>query len=150
MTPGMKRCYLVRHAQTAWNGANRIQGHSDIPLSALGQEQAKRVGTLFATRHLKGIFTSHLQRSQQTAQAIASGNGHGIQPVVERDLAEIHLGAWEGLTPEEVDGRFKGAYEQWKMCPSAVVIPEAESLDAFRGRVRQAFERLLRPFEEGE
>ena len=146
----MKRCYLVRHAQTEWNGANRIQGRSDIPLSALGHAQAQRLGTWFATRHLNGVFTSHLQRSQQTARAIAAGNGHGVQPIVERDLAEIHLGAWEGLTPEEVDGRFAGAYEQWKIHPSTVVIPDAESLGAFRSRVRQTFERLVQQFEEGE
>lgn len=146
----MKRYYLVRHAQTSWNSDNRIQGHSDLPLSAVGEEQAKRLGTLFATRHLTGIFTSHLQRSQQTAHAIAAGNGHGVRPVVEGDLAEMHLGVWEGLTPEEVDARFEGAYQQWRIRPSAVQIPGAEPLGAFRQRVRQALEKILSSSGEGE
>ena len=38
----MTRCYLVRHAQTAWNDVNRIQGQSDTPLSPLGRRQAER------------------------------------------------------------------------------------------------------------
>ena len=114
----MKRCYLIRHAQTLWNGENRIQGHSDLPLSPLGEQQATRLAERFASHHLKGIFTSALQRSVQTAHAIASGNGHGVSPLVERELAEMHLGAWEGLTPAEVDSRFQNAYQQWREHPS--------------------------------
>ena len=146
----MKRCYLVRHGQTSWNEENRIQGHSDLPLSPLGEEQAKRLGVFFASRHLKGIFTSALQRSQQTAQAITAGNGHGVQPIMERGLAEIHLGAWEGLTPEEVDAQYQGAYQQWKVRPSTVSIPNAEPLEAFRARVRRTLERLIEQFDDGE
>lgn len=138
----MMRCYLVRHAETVWNRENRIQGHSDLPLSPLGQEQAKRVAAYFATCHLTGIFTSSLQRSRQTAEAIAAGNGHGVSPVVDPDLAEISLGVWEGLTPEEIDRRFRGAYQQWRVRPSTVSIPQGELLDAFRARVRRSLQRI--------
>ena len=157
----MKRFYLVRHAQTAWNSDNRIQGHSDLPLSPVGEEQAKRLGALFATRHLTGIFTSHLQRSQQTARHIAdglpaapgaaqAGNGHGVRPVITQALAEMHLGAWEGLTPEEVDAQFTGAYQQWRIRPSTVQIPGAELLEAFRQRVSQALEHIVSSSVDGE
>ena len=146
----MKRCYLVRHAQTVWNGENRIQGHSDIPLSPLGHEQAQRLGHRFATHHLRGIFTSGLLRSRQTADQIASGNGHGTQPVVELRLAEMHLGAWEGLTPQEVDARFSNAYQQWCHAPSSVVIPGAEPLAAFQARVRAALHAIVNGVGEGE
>ncbi len=146
----MKRCYLVRHAQTTWNHDNRIQGHSDLPLSVAGEEQARRLGALFASRHLNGIYTSHLRRSQQTAHAIASGNGHGISPVLERDLAEMHLGDWEGLTPQEVDARFQGAYQQWRQRPSSVVIPGAEPIEAFRARTRKALQTIAAGFDDGE
>ena len=150
MTSPMKRCYLVRHAQTAWNDENRIQGHSDLPLSVLGEQQAERLGAYFASRHLQGVFTSALQRSRQTAQRIAAGNGHRVSPVIEPELAEMHLGSWEGLTPDEVDARFQGAYQQWRTRPSSVVIPEAEPLEAFRQRVRRALEKILSSVGEGE
>ncbi len=162
----MKRCYLVRHAQTTWNHDNRIQGHSDLPLSVAGEEQARRLGALFASRHLNGIYTSHLRRSQQTAHAIASGlpaaptgNGNGaaqagngprIEPIVERDLAEMHLGDWEGLTPQEVDARFQGAYQQWRQRPSSVVIPGAEPVETFRARTRKALQTIAAGFDNGE
>ncbi len=146
----MKRCYLIRHAQTDWNRENRLQGHSDLPLSRLGHQQAQRLGAFFASRHLQGIFTSGLQRSRQTAHAIASGNGHDISPVIAHELAEMHLGAWEGLTPVEIDARFAGAYQQWKVSPSFVTIPEAEPLAAFRVRVSGALKKIIATMTTGE
>ena len=145
----MKRCYLVRHAQTEWNRENRLQGHSDQPLSSFGKAQAKRLAGWFASHHLEGLFTSSLQRSLQTAWTIANGNGHRLKPVVDPDLAEMHLGLWEGLTPEEIDGQFQGAYQQWKLRPSSVSIPRAEVLDDFRARTRRALERIAGSFTGG-
>lgn len=146
----MKRCYLVRHAQTTWNSENRLQGDSDLPLSPLGHEQAKRLAAFFAASHVQGIFTSPLQRSQQTAQAIAAGNGHGVRPVVAEGLAEMRLGAWEGLTPDEIEAHFQGLYQRWLKKPSSVRIPEAEPLSAFRARVRGTLEKILGAMGEGD
>ena len=70
----MRRCYLVRHAQTVWNGENRLQGHSDLPLSGLGERQARQLGVCFSSRHVTGMFSSPLQRSRQTTQGILDGN----------------------------------------------------------------------------
>ena len=144
------RCYLIRHAQTIWNRDNRLQGHSDLPLSPLGLEQAARLARWFASRPIRGIFTSALKRSRQTAQTIAQSNGHRLEPIVEPDLGEMHLGDWEGLTPEEVDARFDGAYQRWKIQPSSVRIPNAESLAAFRERARRALRRVRDRIGEGE
>ena len=109
------RCYLVRHAQTVWNHENRIQGHADPPLSPLGLEQTKRLGEYFASRSIGALYTSQLTRSVQTAHAIASQTG--LTPMFEPALAEILLGIWEGLTPEEVNARFGEAYETWRLTP---------------------------------
>ena len=146
----MKRCYFVRHGQTAWNEENRIQGRSDQPLNGVGRTQAQRLSARFASHHVRGIFTSHLVRSRATAEAIATGNGHGAAPVIEADLAEMHLGAWEGLTPAEVDARFGNAYQQWRQSPSSVRIPDAEPTHAFRARVRRVFSRLTGQMGQGE
>ena len=146
----MIRCYFVRHGQTAWNEENRIQGHSDQPLNSAGISQARRLGARFASHHVAGIFTSHLVRSRATAEAIAAGNGHGAAPVVETELAEMHLGAWEGLTPAEVDAKFGNAYQRWRQEPSAVSIPDGETTEAFRTRVRRIFGRLTGQMGQGE
>ena len=150
MTHPTKRCYLVRHAQTLWNEQNRIQGHSDQPLSPLGLEQAKRVGAFFSGRPIAGLFTSWLQRSRQTAQAIVDHYGRPLTLIEERDLAEMHLGAWEGLTPEEVDAQYQGAYRQWRLQPSTVRIPDAEPVPTFQRRAWQALERVASQVNGGD
>ncbi len=139
------RCYLVRHAQTTWNGENRLQGHADQPLNAFGLQQAQRVGGYFASLRAQGstptiIYSSHLQRSRQTADAIAHSTGLPVQ--IEPSLAEISLGAWEGLTPEEIDAQFAGGYERWKRSPSDVLIPGGEPTERFHQRVHEAFGRI--------
>ena len=141
------RCYLVRHAQTSWNHENRIQGHSDQPLDAKGLDQAKRVGDYFASHRLSAVYSSHLSRSLQTARAIAQGR---VNPVIDRALAEMHLGAWEGLTAEEVNARHQGAYQLWRTSPSKVVIPGAEPVLDFRARVRQAVGRIVAAHRQDE
>lgn len=141
------RCYLIRHAQTDWNFENRIQGHSDPPLSALGRQQARRVGAYFAGRSIRALYTSHLARSLHTAQVIARATG--VAPTVIPALAEIHLGAWEGLTPEEVNARYRGAYERWRTTPARVRIPGGEPVERFRARVRAAFTQIAAAHRNG-
>ncbi len=144
------RWYLVRHAQTSWNGERRIQGSADPPLSARGRQQARCLARYFSGRPIRAIVSSGMQRTQETALAIASTNGHRLQPVIEPDLREIHLGAWEGLTPEEIDARYPGAYDRWRLIPSSTLIPNAERLEIFLQRVRGARERLLATLQAEE
>ena len=93
---------LVRHGQTAWNAAMRIQGRSDIPLNAIGRGQAvDAVGTLSAY-DWDFLVSSPLSRAAETADLIAAGLGltvaERIPSLVERDygLAE-GLGAGAAL-----------------------------------------------------
>ena len=41
----MLQVYLVRHGETQWNAERRIQGQSDSPLTAKGEQQAMQVAT---------------------------------------------------------------------------------------------------------
>ena len=134
------RGYLIRHARTSWNEANRLQGQADLPLSVGGRAQASCVGRHFAGRRIAALYTSPLARSRQTAEAIARETL--ATPIIEPALAEIHLGAWEGLTGDEVDSRYDGAFQRWRLRPSHVQIPHGEPLDAFRARARDVFARI--------
>ena len=40
--------YFLRHGQTDWNAEGRFQGHSDIPLNALGLSQAREAALALA------------------------------------------------------------------------------------------------------
>lgn len=107
----MKRLLVLRHGRTEWNANGRFQGQLDPPLDALGRSQAETVARHLA--HLKPaeILTSDLARAYETADALA--DLCGINAVREPRLREMHLGAWQGLTREEVIARFPDGFQRW-------------------------------------
>ena len=142
--PGALDLLLIRHGQSqAYTGAPfpLTGGHGDPPLSALGIRQAERVRDRLASAGLDAIYVTTLRRTTQTAAPLAARLK--LAPVVESDLREVNLGEWEsGLYRKMVAenhpiARRMFAEERWD------VIPGAESLVSFDGRVRAAIGRLL-------
>ena len=68
---GATRLVALRHGQTAWNADTRMQGHRDIPLNAVGLEQAERLAQALAAEPIEAIYASDLQRAADTAAATA-------------------------------------------------------------------------------
>lgn len=97
------RFLLIRHGQTSWNTAHRMQGHADIPLNDVGHAQAKAMAEqLSASDHtIKGVYASDLKRAVDTAHPICSKVGRTVTTCPE--LREIHVGEAQGLTPDERD-----------------------------------------------
>ncbi|GBC93422.1 Phosphoserine phosphatase 1 [bacterium HR15] len=146
----MLRLYLVRHGQTAWNHTGRIQGHSDVPLDEIGQQQAQRVASWLGERvHAPlAIYTSDLKRCLQTAETIATRLNAPIHPTTA--LRERHWGAWEGLTREEVIERYPEHHFTYLYDPLAGTPPEGEPMNAFWDRVQQFASQLYAQHPEGE
>ena len=127
----MTHLYLVRHGETDWNAARRIQGSTDIPLNDTGREQARRTGRLLATRRWDAIYSSPLSRAFETAEIIAAEVGLGA-PVPRRELVERAYGAAEGLDYLTLDRLF----------PEGGRVPGRESRQHVAGRVVPALVRL--------
>ena len=85
---------LLRHGPTDWNAQHRIQGHTDIPLSEDGLRKMQALRVPFAAAR---IFSSQMQRTQQTAQALGLDN-----PVLDARLMEQHWGRWEGMSLQTI------------------------------------------------
>ncbi|MET4780294.1 histidine phosphatase family protein [Glaciihabitans sp. UYNi722] len=103
----MTLLYLVRHGETDWNRARRIQGSTDIPLNDTGRMQAARTGELLSRRSWDGIASSPLSRAFETAQII--GRTVEIYQIkVIDDLVERRYGEAEGLEDRELARRFPG------------------------------------------
>ena len=120
----MTLLYLVRHGETDWNLAHRIQGSTDIPLNDTGREQAAITGRLLASREWDAVIASPLSRAYETASIIAGELGLG-DPEPLADLVERHYGEAEGLSYEEIDARF----------PGDTVVPGRESREEVAERV---------------
>ena len=103
----MTELYLVRHGETDWNAARKIQGRTDIPLNDTGRTQARGAGRLLARRSWDAVYASPLSRALETAEIIAAELGVDTVTAVE-DLQERDYGAAEGLTFAEIEALFPG------------------------------------------
>jgi probable phosphoglycerate mutase len=100
----MIRLALLRHGATEWNRQHRLQGRSDLPLSADGRAQ---VGgwRLPAEMGAWRWWSSPLQRSRETAEILAAGFSPAPAITADVGLIEMSYGEWEGATLEELRKR---------------------------------------------
>lgn len=104
---------LWRHGQTDWNVQNKFQGHTDIPLNAVGEYQATHAAKLVVDMKPTSILASDLIRAQKTAQALADLNGLTIN--TDARLRETNCGKWEGLTGEEIRAYDLENLKEWSL-----------------------------------
>lgn len=91
--------YVVRHGETDWNMARRLQGHTDIPLNDHGKAQARRLRAELAHIDFGAAYASDLQRARHTAELVVSTRGLSVTPLPE--LRECCMGPAEGtLVPD--------------------------------------------------
>ena len=90
----------IRHGETDWNVATRIQGQIDISLNAQGEWQAIQVAKALADEDIHAVYASDLSRALVTAQHIASHHALEVSRILP--LRERHYGAFEGLTWDEI------------------------------------------------
>jgi broad specificity phosphatase PhoE len=142
------RVYLVRHGETVWNREGRVQGHTDIPLSAAGVEQARRMARRFADEKIDAVWSSDLERARVTAEAVAEPRGLTI--VATPLLRETMLGEWEGLTEVEVVARGDGElWRRWRQEPDVYRPPGSEPLDMVWARMIRAQGEIRAQIREG-
>jgi 2,3-bisphosphoglycerate-dependent phosphoglycerate mutase len=142
--PGSTQVILVRHGESAPHRPGQpfelIDGHGNPPLSELGQWQAERVGERLKSEDVSSIYVSTLVRTHQTAAPLA---GHlRVDPVVEPDLREVHLGEWEGGLYREKAAEGHPAFRQMQLEERWDAIPGAESNESLTKRTVAVVERI--------
>jgi broad specificity phosphatase PhoE len=115
--------YFLRHGETDWNKARRLQGLTDVPLNARGEEQAEAARLIAATLGLKSIAVSSLSRARRTAEIV--NRDLGLMVTHYNSLREFDVGPYEGST----DGSW---LEHWF---TDGVVEGPESFGDFRKRV---------------
>jgi broad specificity phosphatase PhoE len=120
---------LVRHGETDWNLARRIQGTTDIPLNETGRQQARAAAVSLAESIPPGVpvvvVSSDLVRASETAGLIAAALG-APSPRLYSDLRERGYGEAEGALVDD----FKDRWGEWHVAD----VPGAESWADVRAR----------------
>jgi probable phosphoglycerate mutase len=90
--------YLARHGETAWTITGQHTGRTDLPLTAKGEQNAKRLGKLIGDDPFVQVFVSPLLRTRQTCEL--AGFGERAEPL--DDLLEWNYGDYEGRRTAEI------------------------------------------------
>lgn len=111
----LRRVVLLRHGQTDYNVAGRMQGHLDSHLTEEGREQARRAAPVIARMSLDRMISSDLSRAVDTAEEVSTASGLAVK--LDQRLRETHLGEWQGRSVPEVEVGYPGAITEWRGDP---------------------------------
>lgn len=135
------RVYLIRHGETVWNSAMKLQGHADIPLSDAGLRQAGALAARLSSRPISAVYCSDLSRAVETARQVAAP--HGLEVIPLPELREMNFGDWEGLTFREITEKYGDMAMQWWSAPLSIKLPGGEGLADLRDRVVPALRTIV-------
>jgi broad specificity phosphatase PhoE len=111
-TAASRTWYLVRHGETEWNAAARMQGQFDSPLTPLGREHARSSGRLLARLGVDAVFASPLGRVRETIAIIA--DDISLPPIFDDRLMEWSSGAWSGELHADLARKWPTEWADWK------------------------------------
>jgi probable phosphoglycerate mutase len=134
------RLCVIRHGETAWNAEGRVQGQTDVPLSALGEAQALALAAALAGERFGALYASDLARVRQTAAPAA--RALGLAPRLEAALRERHYGKFETLTYTEARERFPHDFARFKAKEPDYDFETGESLARFNARALGAISAI--------
>ena len=112
------KLYISRHGQTPWNVEDLVCGRADVPLTEVGQQQARLLAESAVDKGIDVILSSPLQRARQTAQAVSDAIGVPVQ--IDDRLIEMDFGTYDGTS------RF-GEEFQWVRSQMPTRFPGGES-----------------------
>jgi len=96
---------LIRHGQTDWNFAGRLQGRTDIPLNAVGRAQARAAASAYAGGYWEAVVSSPLGRARETAEILADALDLPFTGTYD-ELVEQEFGEAEGVAVSELSTRW--------------------------------------------
>ncbi len=134
------RVIVIRHTNTGFHGVYFL-GMADAPITRDGIEHARDIGEKLKGLKIDKMYSSCLKRSMMTAEEIA--RPHGLEVEHRKEFNEVDFGVMDGLTGEQVDGRYPGLMDERNKDKIHFKPPEGESQIEARDRVIPAFKRLF-------
>lgn len=135
------RLCIVRHGETEWNAAGRVQGQLDVPLSPVGMAQARAVAAVLGRESFDAIYSSDLIRVRQTAEPVA--RLLRLEVILDSRLRERHYGVFQGMTYADAKERVPDGYARFRAKDPDYAFGTGESLRGFNERCLAFFDELL-------
>ncbi|MFG3135918.1 histidine phosphatase family protein [Streptomyces sp. NPDC048211] len=103
----MGELILIRHGETEWSRNGQHTSHTDLPLTPLGERQARALAPLLADRHIALTLVSPSVRARRTAELAGLA-----APRITPELREWDYGGYEGITTQEIH-RTRPGWNLW-------------------------------------
>lgn len=136
-----KIIYFVRHGQTEWNAAARMQGQRDSDLNDIGRRQAEDHGRLLARIGVDALYVSPLNRARQTLAIIQ--RSVALEAQVDARIMEWDCGLWSGLLRSDVRKRWPREWAALEADPFHYRGPGCENYPDMIARSQPFVEDLL-------
>lgn len=138
--------YFVRHGETDWNRLGRLQGQQDIPLNALGRDQARRNGRALKA-HLPTLdlpfLASPMKRTSETMELVRGELGLPVSGyATDERLKEIRFGKFEGFTADQIEQEQPELAARRHQDKFHFTPPDGESYAMLMQRVRAVVEAI--------
>lgn len=134
------RIIAIRHGETAWNVATRIQGQLNVELNENGRWQASRVALALTGETMAAIYASDLLRAWETACAIADTTAAPLR--AHAGLRERAFGVFQGKTFSEIELNWPDQALRWRKRIPDWAPDGGESLLDVRQRILQTLDEL--------
>jgi 2,3-bisphosphoglycerate-dependent phosphoglycerate mutase len=134
---------LVRHGQSLWNLENRFTGWVDVPLTAKGEDEARRAGERLSDMSFDVAYTSALVRAQETLRLIQETAGFSLPVIRDQALNERHYGDLQGLNKADTAARYGDEQVHIWRRSFATPPPNGEALKDTAARTLPFFERAI-------
>lgn len=132
MSDNLPVVYLARHGETEWSLSGQHTGLTDLPLTARGERNARRLGERLSGLTFTKVFTSPLQRAARTCELA----GFQAMAEVDHDLVEWNYGDYEGKRTAEILKERPG----WQLFRDGC--PAGESPAQIAGRADRVIRRV--------
>lgn len=138
--------YLVRHGETDWNRATKLQGQVDIDINENGVAQAEKAAKRLEQIPFERAFCSPLIRARHTARILIGKRN--IQLTADERLKEINFGKWEGMRYREtMEDSNSSIYNFFKHPGDYAPGEDAESFEKLYARTGEFVREVLLPLE---
>ena len=138
---GKTRIYLIRHGEVEGAGTPRYNGHADVGLTDHGIAQYHGLQERLAGFNISACYSSDLSRCVTGARIICEQ--FGIKPLLKKELRELNIGVWEGMTWAEIVARYP---QEWSARLADLVnyrVPEGENLLDLAGRALPVLREIV-------
>jgi probable phosphoglycerate mutase len=133
----MTELYLIRHGETEWSRDGRHTSVTDLALTEVGEQQAKRLLGHLRPEDFQLILSSPRRRARETAEL--AGFSGPYEPQVSEDLVEWYYGDYEGRTSAEINDSVPGWTIWTHQVPNGETgVQVADRLDRVVARVRES------------